>query len=68
MLLLLASVIGPTHLPAKVCAQPTATVRIERPAIANEQEWRRAAKKSQRKILIRGERDNVVLVEVIEHE
>lgn len=68
MLLLLASEIPSTPMPARVSAQPTATVRIERAAVANEQEWRRTAKKSQRKIVIRDEAGNVILVRVIEHE
>jgi len=68
MLVLLASEIAPTPMPARASAQPTATVRIERGAVANEEEWLRTAKKSQSKLLIRDEAGNVILVHVIEHE
>jgi hypothetical protein len=68
MLLLVASTVGTTDPPVKAHLQTTATVRIERPAVANNQEWRRLPKGSRREIVIRGKDGTLVLVRITEYE
>ena len=68
MLLFVANIAsGLPHSPLAE-ARATATIRIERPAIASGQEWKRASKSSRREITIRDERGQPVVVRLIEYQ
>ena len=53
---------------ASAQVQATASVRIERAALANKDEWEEAPKSSRREIFVRREGGEAVLVRVIEYE
>jgi hypothetical protein len=54
--------------PALSQAQAMATIRIERPGIANAKEWEQAPKSSRREIIIRDKDGRPVRVRLIEYE
>jgi hypothetical protein len=49
-------------------AQAMATIRVERPAIANETEWRQPSTVSRREIIRRDERGQLMLLRITEFE
>jgi hypothetical protein len=53
---------------ASATAQATATIRIERPAIASDKEWNQPAKASRREVVRRDERGRPMLLRVIEYQ
>ena len=69
MLLLFASAaITTVSKPPAAQAQATATIRIERPAIASDKEWEHSPKASRREIIRRDERGQPMLLRVIEYQ
>jgi hypothetical protein len=54
--------------PPPAAVQAIATIRIERPAIANRREWERASKSSRREIIVHDRRRQPVLVRLIEYQ
>jgi len=70
MLLFIANTAVATLSPpsARAQAQATATIRIERPAIANSAEWDRAPRASRKEVIRRDERGRPVLLRLIEHQ
>ena len=69
MLLLFASaVITIVAKPPTAEARATATIRIERPAIASDKEWEHSPKASRREIIRRDERGQPMLLRVIEYQ
>ena len=69
MLLLIASTtIATVSRPPATQAQATATIRIERPAIASDKEWEHSPKASRREIIRRDERGQPMLLRVIEYQ
>jgi len=68
MLLLFASAAITVSKPPAAQAQATATIRIERPAIASDKEWEHSPKASRREIIRRDERGQPMLLRVIEYQ
>lgn len=66
MFLFLASTAVTLAPPARSEAQATASIRIERPAIANSKAWDRTPAASRRQIIVRDEHGQPVLVRIIE--
>lgn len=66
MLLPIASVAMSPIPPVSVDAQARATIRIERPAVANSNEWENSPHR--REIIVRGEHGEPVLVRLIEYQ
>jgi hypothetical protein len=67
MLLLLASNIASLD-PGRAEVQAKASVRIERPAIANKKEWEKSPKSSRRVITVHDEHGRPIPVRVIEYQ
>jgi len=68
MVLILASTAATLAPPTRIETQATATIRIERPAIANSKEWQRSPVTSRREIIVRDEHGQPVLVRIIEFQ
>jgi hypothetical protein len=69
MLLLMAAVSTVAASPAVPAARARATVRVERPAVANAEQWKRAAPELRRyERLIEDERGRFRLLRLIEYE
>jgi len=64
----MAAMTAPSPPPAQSHSQATATVRIERPAIANSKEWDRAPKAGRREIVRRDEGGQTVLLRLVEYQ
>jgi hypothetical protein len=54
--------------PVRAEMQATATIRIERPAIANDKAWDQSPKASRREIIRRDERGQPLLLRVVEYQ
>jgi hypothetical protein len=67
MLLLVASNIASLN-PVRVEVRATASIRIERPAIANSKAWEESPKSSRRVIIVDDEHGRPILVRVIEYQ
>lgn len=66
MLLFDASVASAPN-PPTTAVQATATIRVERPAIANRRVWERASKSSRREMIFHNRQGRTVLVRLIEY-
>lgn len=52
----------------KAQIQATATVRIERPAIANAKDWHEAPQSNRREVIIRDDEGHPVLLRLVEYQ
>lgn len=68
MLLLVLSNAASAPAPVRPAVNSTATVRIERPAVASREEWERLPKETRREIVVRGGDGRPLLVRVIEYQ
>jgi hypothetical protein len=68
MLLLVLSNAAAASLPVQPAVNATATVRIERPAVASREQWERLPKETRREIVVRGGDGRPLLVRVIEYQ
>jgi hypothetical protein len=67
MLLIGAAATISVHSPA-VRVESTATVRVERPATANRQEWERIPPSSRREKILRDEQGQWVLMRIVDYQ
>lgn len=68
LLLLLVANVATQPAPPHRIAQAAATVRIERPAIANRDEWKNAPGLARREVIIRDDHGRTVLLRIIEYQ
>jgi hypothetical protein len=68
MLLLVLSNAAAAPVPVRPAVNSTATVRIERPAVASREQWERLPKESRRELVVRGGDGRLLLVRVIEYQ
>lgn len=68
LFLFAANVTPPPAAPRHAIAQSSATVTIERPAIANHDRWEHASAAERREIIVRDERGRPVLLRLIEYQ
>ena len=54
--------------PPPAIAQAVATIRIERPAVANSKSWAEAPRSSRREIVIQDERGQRILVRLVDYQ
>jgi hypothetical protein len=68
MLLLVLGIAAAAPAPVRPAVNATATVRIERPAVASREQWERLPKETRSEIVVRGGDGRPVLVRVIDHQ
>jgi hypothetical protein len=68
MLLLILSNAAAAPVPVRPAVNATATVRIERPAVASREQWERLPKEARSEIVVRGGDGRPLLVRVIDHQ
>ena len=67
-MLLLLAVLASSAPPVRPKVQASASVRIERPAIANREQWEQSPSRSRREIIVYDEAGRPTLLRVIDYE
>jgi hypothetical protein len=68
MLLFPAAIVASPPTTVRTEVQATATIRIERPAIANSEEWKRSPKSQRREIIVRDRNGRPTQLRLIEYQ
>lgn len=68
MLLFPVTIVASPPMTVRAGVQATATIRIERPAIASSEEWKRSPKSQRREIIVRDRNGRPTQLRLIEYQ